>query len=91
MYIPAHFAGGDEDEIAAFVEQAGSADLVTFDGSKLIATLMPVIWDRSAGEHPEGQPEAASRESRWMNAPRNLLKLQSDVVQVVVSVGQFGL
>jgi len=51
MYIPAHFAGGDEDEVAAFVEQAGSADLVTFDGSKLIATLMPVIWDRSAGEH----------------------------------------
>jgi len=52
MYIPAHFAAdGDLDKIAAFVDRAGSADLVTFDGTKPVATLLPVIWERP--ERPE--------------------------------------
>jgi transcriptional regulator len=33
--------------IAAFVDRAGAADLVTFDGTRLISTLLPVIWDRN--------------------------------------------
>jgi len=37
-------------EIHAFVDAAGSADLVTFDGTRPVATLLPVIWDRPAGE-----------------------------------------
>src|ERR1039458_9886250 len=41
MYIPAHFAVTDSDQIAAFVGQAGAADLVTFDGSRLTATRSP--------------------------------------------------
>ncbi len=46
MYTPAHFAAdGDLTKIAAFVDLAGSADLVTFDGSRPVATLLPVIWD----------------------------------------------
>lgn len=49
MYVPAHFAEGDQEEIAAFVDRAGSADLVTFDGTGLTATLLPVLWDRPAG------------------------------------------
>ncbi|HEX9064381.1 MAG TPA: FMN-binding negative transcriptional regulator [Streptosporangiaceae bacterium] len=49
MYVPAHFAAGDLDEIAAFVDRAGSADLVTYDGAGLTATLLPVLWDRPAG------------------------------------------
>ncbi len=52
MYIPAHFAADDDlDKIAAFVQQAGTADLVTFDGTQPVATLLPVIWER-----PEGPP-----------------------------------
>src|SRR5450755_4226457 len=51
MYVPAHFAAGDQDQIAAFVEQAGAADLVTFDGTRLVASLLPVIWDRSSGAY----------------------------------------
>lgn len=51
MYVPAHFAAGDLSEIAAFVEQAGAADLVTFDGTGLAASLLPVIWDRAGGGH----------------------------------------
>ncbi len=37
-------------EIHAFVDAAGAADLVTFDGTRPVATLIPVIWDRPAAE-----------------------------------------
>ncbi len=47
MYMPAHFAADDLDAIAAFVDRVGAADLVTFDGSRPAATLLPVIWERS--------------------------------------------
>ena len=50
MYVPAHFAAGDLDHIAAFVDRAGRADLVTFDGAGLTATLLPVLWDRSGSQ-----------------------------------------
>src|SRR5579871_5072685 len=53
MYVPAHFAAGDLTEIAAFVDRAGSADLVTYDGAGLTATLLPVIWDRSGADQGE--------------------------------------
>ncbi len=46
MYVPAHFAADDMAQIAAFVDDAGAADLVTFDGSRLVSTLLPLIWDR---------------------------------------------
>ena len=46
MYIPAHFAADDLDAIAAFVDRVGAADLVTFDGTRPVATLLPVIWER---------------------------------------------
>jgi transcriptional regulator len=49
MYVPAHFAADDLTEIGAFVDRAGSADLVTFDGSRPVATLLPVIWERQDG------------------------------------------
>jgi transcriptional regulator len=54
MYIPAHFAADDLEEIASFVERAGSADLVTFDGIQPVATLLPVIWDRPAAPGARG-------------------------------------
>ncbi|HUD36978.1 MAG TPA: FMN-binding negative transcriptional regulator [Streptosporangiaceae bacterium] len=56
MYIPAHFAATEDlDQIAAFVERVGTADLVTFDGDKPIATLIPIIWERPG---PEAGKEA---------------------------------
>lgn len=39
----------DLAQIHAFVDAAGAADLVTFDGTRPVATLLPVIWDRPAG------------------------------------------
>ena len=55
MYLPRHFTITDLAAIAAFVDAAGAADLVTFDGSKPVATLLPVIWDR-----PPGFPDSAA-------------------------------
>ena len=54
MYVPAHFAVSDLNQVETFVARAGAADLVTFDGTGLTATLLPVIWDRSGGEHGSG-------------------------------------
>lgn len=53
MYLPRHFTATDLATITAFVDTAQSADLVTFDGTKPVSTLLPVIWDR-----PESLPEA---------------------------------
>jgi transcriptional regulator len=49
MYLPRHFTQTDMAQIAAFVDAAQSADLVTFDGTRPVSTLLPVIWDRPAG------------------------------------------
>jgi transcriptional regulator len=48
VYLPPSFAWADLAEVGAFVDAAQSADLVTFDGVRPVATLLPVIWDRPA-------------------------------------------
>jgi transcriptional regulator len=53
VYLPRHFAARDAAEVAAFVDGVGAADLVTFDGTKPVASLIPVIWDRSGVAHGE--------------------------------------
>ena len=68
MYVPAHFAADDLDKIAVFVEQAGSADLVTFDGNQPVSTLLPVIWDRSAGERGRLLGHIALNNPQWSTA-----------------------
>jgi transcriptional regulator len=58
MYLPRHFTLTDLNQITAFVDAAQSADLVTFDGTKPVSTLLPVIWDRPAdfdGEQVRGR------------------------------------
>ena len=55
MYLPHHFTVTDLAQITAFVDAAQSADLVTFDGTRPVSTLLPVIWDR-----PEFATEAAA-------------------------------
>jgi len=57
VYLPHHFAVSDLGEVAAFVAAAGAADLVTFDGTRPVATLVPVLWDRGSGAATEsGEP-----------------------------------
>jgi transcriptional regulator len=60
MYIPRHFSWNDLAQIEAFVDAAQSADLVTFDGTRPVATLLPVIWDRPA--RPDGDGALDSTE-----------------------------
>jgi len=54
VYLPKHFTARDAAAVEAFVDNAAAADLVTFDGTKPVASLIPVLWDRSGeGEaHP---------------------------------------
>lgn len=66
MYIPEHFAADDLDAIAAFVDRVGAADLVTFDGTRPVATLLPVIWERSSGSAVIDGPEASSGAGRLL-------------------------
>lgn len=70
MYIPAHFAADDLDAIAAFVDRAGTADLVTFDGTRPVATLLPVIWDRTEASSGHGRllGHIAVKNSQWSTA-----------------------
>jgi transcriptional regulator len=68
MYVPAHFAVSDLDQVAAFVEQAGAADFVTFDGTRMAASLLPVIWDRSGGEHGRLLGHLALANPQWKAA-----------------------
>jgi transcriptional regulator len=52
VYLPPHFAAPDTAAVARFVDQAAAADLVTFDGTKPVASLIPVIWDRDGTAAP---------------------------------------
>ena len=49
MYLPKRFTARDQAAVEAFVDRAGAADLVMFDGTKPVASLIPVIWDRPRG------------------------------------------
>ena len=68
MYIPAHFAADDLDQVADFVHGAGAADLVTFDGTQPVASLLPVIWDRSAGGNGRLLGHMALANPQWSTA-----------------------
>ncbi len=58
VYIPHHFLLSDRDAIASFVERAGTAELVTFDGVKPVATLIPVLWEPApAGSSTSEDPD----------------------------------
>ena len=66
MYLPKHFAARDRAAVEAFVDGAGAADLVTFDGTKPIASLIPVIWDRSGDtEHGRLLGHLALQNPQW--------------------------
>jgi transcriptional regulator len=60
MYVPRHFSVSDMAQIEAFVDAAQAADLVTFDGSRPVSTLLPVIWDRPARAEDAGPEDTAA-------------------------------
>ena len=72
VYLPAHFTAPQTADIAAFVAAVASADLVTFDGTKPVASLIPVIWDRETGEHGRLLGHLALANPQWESvAPRS--------------------
>jgi transcriptional regulator len=56
MYLPRHFTVSDMTKIGAFVDAVQSADLVTFDGTRPVSTLLPVIWERPPVTDGESEP-----------------------------------
>jgi transcriptional regulator len=72
VYLPRHFAVTDLARIVAFVDAAQSATLVTFDGVRPAATLLPVIWDRpgSPGDGAWGRllGHMATANDQWRTA-----------------------
>jgi transcriptional regulator len=61
MYLPRHFSWPDLAQIGSFVDAAQSANLVTFDGTRPVATLLPVIWERpDQPGAPDGQAQPGS-------------------------------
>ncbi len=58
MYTPRHFSWNDLEQIGSFVDGAQAADLITFDGTRPVATLLPVIWDRPEELSHAGEPDA---------------------------------
>jgi transcriptional regulator len=81
MYVPRHFAVTDLTAIAAFVDAAGAADLVTFDGSRPVSTLLPVIWERPPdfpgreGEYGRLLGHVALANTQWQTAQPDSLAL----------------
>src|SRR5579864_9366073 len=64
MYIPAHFAADDAavDELLA---RHGAADLITLTEDGLIATMLPFIYEPSAGEHGALYGHVARNNDQW--------------------------
>jgi transcriptional regulator len=68
VYLPEHFTAADAAEVAAFVDAVAVADLVTFDGAKPVASLIPVIWDREAGEPGRLLGHLALANPQWQSS-----------------------
>lgn len=47
MYVPNHFHQPDPNEAVALIRRVVLGELVTFDGSGLVATPLPMIYDAS--------------------------------------------
>jgi transcriptional regulator len=64
MYIPAHFAP-DEAAVDALLRNHGAADLVTLTAEGLVATMLPFIYEPSAGEHGALHGHLARNNPQW--------------------------
>ena len=67
MYLPPHFTAPDAADVAAFVDAVAAADLVTFDGTKPVASQIPIIWDRDSGEYGRLLGHLALANPQWQS------------------------
>jgi transcriptional regulator len=75
VYLPRHFAVDDLERVAAFVDDVGAADLVTFDGTRPVASLLPVLWDRADGEYGRLLGHLALANRQWSTAAPGTMAL----------------
>ena len=64
MYIPEHFAV-DDDTVRELLDNHGAADLITSTPQGLVATLLPFIFDRGAGDHGSLLGHVARNNDQW--------------------------
>src|SRR5439155_1285751 len=64
MYVPAHFAM-DDAAVRELLDRHGAADLVTATPDGLVATMLPFVHDRTAGEHGALLGHVARNNPQW--------------------------
>ena len=64
MYIPAHFAV-DDVAVRDLLTNVAAADLITATSEGLVATMLPLIYDPSVGEHGALQGHVARTNDQW--------------------------
>ncbi|MDQ0823266.1 transcriptional regulator [Arthrobacter sp. V4I6] len=64
MYTPAHFAA-DPEAVQALLARPAAANLVTMTSQGLLATLLPFVFDPSAGEHGALLGHLARNNAQW--------------------------
>lgn len=64
MYIPAHFAA-DDALVSELLTRHGAADLITSTSQGLLATLLPFVYDPTAGEHGALLGHVARNNDQW--------------------------
>lgn len=64
MYIPAHFAAGP-DSVQQLLSRPAAANLITATANGILATLMPFVFDPTAGEHGALHGHLARNNPQW--------------------------
>lgn len=64
MYIPAHFAA-EPRVVTDLLTNHGAADLITQTDEGLLATMLPFIYEQSAGEHGALYGHVARNNDQW--------------------------
>ena len=64
MYVPAHFTASNS-EVHELLTHPGAADLVTFSGTSLTATLLPFVYEPSIGDHGALLGHLARNNHHW--------------------------
>ena len=67
MYRPAAFDIGERSAMHDFIDRCGPAQLVTSNGGRLTASIVPLLLDRSVGEHGTLVGHLARPNPQWRN------------------------
>ncbi len=65
MYIPTHFAATDNDAIDRLIQEHSFATLISTKDGVPVASHLPFLWDRAAGEMGALQTHLAKANPQW--------------------------